>query len=90
LGYTDPEAMLDSMTPDQWQHWQAVDCVEPVGNRGVEVILARIGELLAGFIGAEMKAADFAPWLAPSRGNKLTPKQSGAAIAQHLQQIARR
>jgi len=90
LGFTDPEAMLDTMTPEQWQHWQAVDCVEPVGNRGCEIILARIGELLAGFVGAEMRAADFAPWLAPSNGGKLTPKQSAAAIGQHLQAIARR
>jgi len=77
--------MLDSMTPEQWQHWQAVDCVEPIGNRGVEVILARIGELLAGFVGAEMKAVDFAPWLASSSNGKLSPRQSASAIQQQLQ-----
>ena len=85
MGHTDPEAMLDSMTPEQWQHWQAVDCVEPIGSRGVEMILARIGELLARFVGAEMKAADFAPWLAPSNGGKLSPRQSASAIQQQLQ-----
>jgi len=85
VGYADPELMLDGMTPEQWQHWQAVDCVEPIGSRGVEMILARIGELLARFVGAEMKAADFAPWLTPSNGGKLSPKQSASAIQQQLQ-----
>ncbi len=81
MGFTDPEAMLDTMTPEQWQHWQAVDCVEPIGNRGCEIILARIGELLAGFMGAEMRAADFAPWLAPSNGGKRTTSTgNGEAI----------
>ena len=85
MGYTDPEVMLDSMTPEQWQHWQAVDCVEPIGSRGVEMILARIGELLARFVGAEMQAADFAPWLASSSNGKLSPRQSASAIQQQLQ-----
>jgi len=78
------------MSPEQWQHWQAVDCVEPIGNRGCEIILARIGELLAGFMGAEMRAADFAPWLAPSHGGTLTPNQPAAAIGPHLQAVVRR
>ena len=86
-GWSDPDAMLDAMTPQQWREWQIADVVEPVGVRGVELILARIGELLAGFCGASMKAADFAPWLPRSEDRQLSPAESADAITKHLQRL---
>lgn len=83
-GWSDPDAMLDAMTPRQWREWQAADIVEPVGVRGIELILARIGELLAGVCGANMRAADFAPWLPRSEDKQLTPAESAEAITRHL------
>ncbi|MFN5975082.1 MAG: hypothetical protein ACK48U_11600 [Planctomyces sp.] len=87
-GWHDPDAMLDAMTPQQWREWQIADVVEPVGVRGIELILARIGELVAGFCGASMKAADFAPWLPRSEDRQLSPAESAEAIGKHLQRLA--
>lgn len=89
-GWSDPDAMLDAMTPQQWREWQIADVVEPVGVRGVELILARIGELLAGFCGASMRAADFAPWLPRSEDRQLSPAESADAITKHLQRLTGR
>ena len=83
-GWHDPDAMLDAMTPQQWREWQIADVVEPVGVRGIELILARIGELVAGSCGVSMKAADFAPWLARSEDRQLSPAESADAITKHL------
>jgi hypothetical protein len=86
-GIPSADYLLDSLTPQQWHEIQALDCVEPIGWRGAEMILARIGELLAAFVGSEMRAADFAPWLPRPKEKPLTVGQSRDAITAHLQRL---
>lgn len=86
-GVPSADWLLDSLTPQQWHEIQALDCVEPIGWRGAEMILARIGELLAAFVGSEMRAADFAPWLARPEVKPLTVEQSRTAILGHIQTL---
>jgi hypothetical protein len=89
-GWADPDAMLEAMSPQQWREWQIADVVEPVGVRGLEIILARIGELVAAAVGGNMKAADFAPWLPRAEDRQLTPAESAEAITKHLRGLAGR
>jgi hypothetical protein len=51
------------------------------------MILARIGELLAAFVGSEMRAADFAPWLPRPEAKPLTVDQSRTAILGHIHKL---
>ena len=67
---------------------QALSCLEPLGMRGVEEILARIGELLSAFMGGGMKAADFAPWLPRAEDKPLTVAESREALRTHLAALA--
>ena len=84
---TDVDGMLDSMTPQQWIEWQAKDRIEPIGNNGACLILARIGELLAAFMGSEMRQRDFMPWLPKQKKQVMSVAQSRDAI---LSEMARK
>lgn len=86
-GIPSADWLLDSLTPQQWHEIQALDCVEPIGWRGAEMILARIGELLAAFVGSQMRASDFAPWLPTAKAKPLTVAESREALTTHLKQL---
>ena len=43
--------MLDGMTHRQFAEWIAKDMIEPIGHSGAHDILARIGVLVAAFMG---------------------------------------
>jgi hypothetical protein len=49
----DVDAMLSRMTHEQFEEWCAKDIVEPIGHSGTHDILARIGMLVASFMGQE-------------------------------------
>ena len=86
-GYSSADLFLDSMTYQEWIELQAVDCIEPIGMRGIEIILARIGELLSAFCGGEMRAHDFAPWLKQPEPKPMTTAQSREALEAHLKTL---
>jgi hypothetical protein len=55
--------MLDGMTHEQFDEWCAKDCIEPIGHGGTHDILARIGYLVAQFMGAkDVEEKTFAWW----------------------------
>ena len=59
----DVDGMLDSMTHDQFDEWCAKDIVEPIGHGGTHDILARIGVMLAAFMGSKnVDETLFKPW----------------------------
>lgn len=70
--------MLDSMTHEQFAEWCAKDTIEPIGTSGTNDILARIGVLIAMYMGN--KEADetlFKHWMKPEE----KPAKETAVIA---------
>ena len=47
----DVDGMLDGMTHEQFNEWVAKDIIEPIGCDGTNSILAKIGVLIAAFMG---------------------------------------
>lgn len=47
----DVDGMLSGMTHAQFNEWYAKDIIEPIGNSGTHDILARIGVLIAMYMG---------------------------------------
>lgn len=86
-GYPSADVFLESLQPEEWHELQAMNCVEPLGVRGVEQILARIGELLSAFMGGNLKAADFAPWLPKAEDRGLSVPESREALRTHLSML---
>lgn len=82
--------MLAAMTHDQFDEWCAKDIIEPIGSmQPVCEILAKIGGLIAAFVGHELKEEHFMPWIKPPKiEKKLTPRQSAAALQSHLRMLA--
>ena len=83
----DVDAMLNEMTPQQFDEWHAKDLIEPIGSRSVTYVLSIIGEIIATYLGCDMKAADFTPWV-EQRDQDNTVKQSSVLITAALQQAA--
>lgn len=47
----DVDVMLSRMTHEQFNEWMAKDIVEPIGSDSTNTILAKIGVLIAAFMG---------------------------------------
>lgn len=58
----DVDAMLDSMTHEQFAEWCAFDSIEPIGTDAVCRVLANLGIFLAGTNGHKIDAKWFMPW----------------------------
>jgi len=84
MGYLDVDAMLDQMTPQQWQEWQAKDAVEPIGHRGTQEVLAIFGAMVAGALGAKDVTPESLMWW---RGQRETKTASHDVAAMALQMI---
>lgn len=76
--------MLDAMTPEQWQEWQAKDIVEPIGHRGTQEVLAMMAVLIAQWMGHEgVDHNTFLYWRQP-QGADGTVSHDVAAMALQL------
>lgn len=65
-GEWDVDAMLESMTPEQWREWQAKDLIEPIGHRGTHDILALFAAMVASCLGCQgITEQSFAWWREP-------------------------
>lgn len=53
MGYLNVDDMLDQMTPEQWQEWQAKDAIDPIGHRGTHEVMAIFGAMVANALGAK-------------------------------------
>ena len=84
------DQFLERLKPQEWRELIALETVEPSGVRGIELILARIGELLSAFYGGSMKAADFAPWLPKAKEQTLSRRDSQAVLASHIRALGGR
>jgi len=78
------DAMLEAMTPEQFDEWHAKDLIEPIGSRSVTYVLSLLGEIIATYLGCDMKAADFTPWVIQPE-TSVTPNESGILITAALQ-----
>lgn len=59
----DVDAMLAGMSHAQFDEWIAKDIVEPIGSDGTNSILAKIGVLIAAFMGQkEVTMKSFRYW----------------------------
>jgi len=58
----DVDAMLSRMTHEQFNEWCAKDIIEPIGHSGTHDILARIGVLIATWIGSEDASEAMFKW----------------------------
>ncbi len=54
--------MLSRMTHEQFDEWCAKDIIEPIGNSGTHDVLARIGMLIASFMGKEDSSESMFKW----------------------------
>lgn len=84
MGYLDVDAMLDHMTPEQWQEWQAKDAIDPIGHRGTHEALAIFGAMVAGALGAKDMTPNSIMWW---RGEAETKTASHDVAAMALQAI---
>jgi len=83
--------MLARMTPQQWHEWKAKQLIEPIGtDLHVCEILTKIAIMLAGMLGIKADETAFMPWKQKpeKQVDTLTPKQSRAALTQHLKTVA--
>lgn len=63
MGYADVDAMLESMTPRQFEEWFARDRIEPIGNKGIHDLLTRIGSCVASMVSENpVSEKEFRPW----------------------------
>lgn len=70
------DAMLDGMTNRQFDEWCAKDIIEPIGHSGTHDILARLGVLIASFMGLkDPKEKMFKTW---AKGGK--PDDDGGSF----------
>jgi hypothetical protein len=80
------------MSHEQFAEWCAKDMIEPIGSmQPVCEVLAKIGGMLAAYLGFEFKEADFMPWLKVSKQKsqqKLSPRQAITTITTHLRMLA--
>lgn len=80
-GRKDWRAMLDEMTPEEFDEWRAKDIVDPIGSRGVYEILAFIGALLANTFGAkDVTPESFMYWRKESKPEKVKESQDAAML----------
>jgi hypothetical protein len=88
----DVDKMLSEMSHEQFDEWCAKDMIEPIGSmQPVCEILAKIGKMIAAFMGHEMKDEHFMPWIAKKTkraASQLTPRQSAVALTNHLRVLA--
>lgn len=50
------------MTLQEFAEWEAFDRIEPIGQRGVETILALLSTIVAKACGVTATPEDFTPW----------------------------
>jgi hypothetical protein len=62
MGYLNVDDMLDQMTPEQWQEWQAKDAIDPIGHRGTHEVMAIFGAMVANALGAKNITPYFLLW----------------------------
>lgn len=75
------DAMLDAMTPQQFDEWCAKDRIEPISQEATRHVLAMIGALLANFAGNKrVKPEHFLPWLCQTK-EPMTARQIRLAAA---------
>lgn len=80
-GELDVDAMLDRMTPEQFDEWRAKDIVDPIGCRGVYEILAMIGAMLSNAFGAKEVTPDsFMYWRKEQKPEKVKESQEAAMV----------
>jgi hypothetical protein len=76
-GTVEVDAMLDRMTPEQFDEWAAKDLIEPIGYQSQ--MLGFIAYLLHVWIASgesELSATDFMPWMdSKSSFNNAAAKQ---------------
>lgn len=89
-GRVDVDEMLAELSPRAFAEWCAKDRVEPIGMNGACHILAKIGEMIAHFMGGKVTQRDFMPWLSEpvAEPQQLTPAQSRAAVMAELKRAA--
>ena len=80
-GRHDVDAMLDEMTPGQFDEWRAKDIIDPIGHRGTQEILAMIGAMLAGAFGSKDITPDsFMYWRQDKKPAKTKANHDAAMV----------
>jgi len=88
-GEWDVDGMLSKMSHDQWHEWLAKDLIEPIGSGPVTDILAKIGQMIAAFMGSDLKESDLLPWKKRrQKEKKLHGRQAAAFIGAQLRLAA--
>lgn len=83
---TDVNAMLKTMTHQQWNEWCAKDEIEPIGTpQGLAEILTKLGTMIAAIMGQTVKDSHFMPWVKEKPNETLTRSESSSAITAALQ-----
>lgn len=72
------DEMLAGMTHEEFAEWQAKDIIEPIGHSGTHDILARIGTLIAMFMGNKDAEEKLFKWW---QQDKEKPVSDDVAIA---------
>ncbi len=89
-GQWDVDAMLSKMSHEQWNEWLAKDLIEPIGSGPVTDLLAKIGRMIAAFMGTDLQESDLLPWKKPRKQQQqaLRGKQAAAFVNQQLRLAA--
>lgn len=72
--------MLESLTHDEWAEWQAKDQIEPIGHSGTHDILARIGVLIAMFMGNKEADETLFKWWQKTKDEAASEEVAIAAL----------
>ncbi len=78
MGWLDVDAMLDHMTPQQWQEWQAKDAIDPIGHRGTHEALGIFAAMVAGALGGRDVTPNSVMWW---RGEQQEAKPASHDVA---------
>lgn len=60
--HAEVDAVMDSMTHEQFDEWCAYDMIEPIGTQPICEVLTSIGLLVSAALGVTSKVKHFMPW----------------------------
>ena len=83
-GTVDVDGVLERLTPELMDRWEAFDALEPIGNVKLLDVLANIGTVIASANGAEVQPDDFKPWL-----KSVEREKSGAELLAETRRMMR-
>lgn len=72
--------MLAGMTHEEFEEWKAKDIIEPIGHSGTHDILARIGVLIAVFMGNKEAEEQMFKWWQQSTDKPVSDDVAIAAL----------